>query len=46
MDKECIEGIEMFLEQAIAQFEMWTGVKAPRVTMRNAVLEVLTGAAR
>ncbi len=41
--KTVIEGLEMFLEQAAAQFELWTGGKAPRVTMRNAVLEVLTG---
>ena len=42
-NKQVIEGVEMFLEQAVAQFELWTGDKAPRVTMRNAVLEVLTG---
>lgn len=42
-NKTVIEGVEMFLEQAAAQFELWTGGKAPRVTMRNAVLEVLTG---
>lgn len=41
--KETIEGIEMFVEQAAAQFELWSGQSAPRVTMRNAVLEVLTG---
>jgi len=41
--KQTIEGIEMFVEQAAAQFDLWTGQTAPRVTMRNAVLEVLTG---
>jgi 3-dehydroquinate dehydratase / shikimate dehydrogenase len=39
--KTTIEGLEMFLEQAAAQFELWTGAKAPHTTMRNAVLEVL-----
>lgn len=43
--KETVEGIEMFVEQAAAQFDLWTGQNAPRVTMRNAVLEVLTGVA-
>ena len=41
--KQTIEGIEMFVEQGAAQFDLWTGQTAPRVTMRNAVLEVLTG---
>lgn len=41
--KETIEGLEMFIEQAVAQFELWMGAKAPRTTMRNAVLEVLQG---
>jgi shikimate 5-dehydrogenase len=31
----------MFIEQAAAQFEIWTGQNAPRVAMRNAVLEAL-----
>jgi len=42
--KETISGLEMFIEQAAAQFEIWTGDSAPRVAMRNAVLEVLEGA--
>jgi 3-dehydroquinate dehydratase/shikimate dehydrogenase len=41
--KQIIPGLEMFLEQAMAQFELWTGSKAPRTTMRDAVLEVLQG---
>jgi 3-dehydroquinate dehydratase/shikimate dehydrogenase len=41
--KQTIQGLEMFLEQAGAQFELWTGAKAPRTTMRDAVLEVLQG---
>lgn len=40
--KETISGLEMFLEQAAAQFEIWTGERAPRTAMRNAVLEELT----
>jgi 3-dehydroquinate dehydratase/shikimate dehydrogenase len=39
--RETIAGIEMFTEQAAAQFEIWTGEKAPRTIMRNAVLEAL-----
>ncbi len=30
-----IQGIEMFLHQAMAQFELWTGESAPVETMRN-----------
>ncbi len=32
-----IEGIEMFLGQAIVQFELWTGAKAPAEVMRQVV---------
>jgi shikimate 5-dehydrogenase len=39
--REIIPGIEMFVEQAAAQFEIWTGEKAPRTIMRNAVAEAL-----
>jgi 3-dehydroquinate dehydratase/shikimate dehydrogenase len=39
--RETIAGIEMFVEQAAAQFEIWTGEKAPRTIMRNAVAEAL-----
>ncbi len=41
--KETIPGLEMFLGQAAAQFEIWTGETAPRTVMRNAVLEALEG---
>jgi shikimate 5-dehydrogenase len=41
--KETVAGLEMFLTQAAAQFEIWTGERAPRAAMRNAVLEVLGG---
>lgn len=30
-----IQGIEMFLHQAVGQFELWTGESAPIDTMRN-----------
>ena len=35
----------MFLTQAAAQFEIWTGERAPQAVMRDAVLEVLVGSA-
>ncbi len=41
--KATIGGLEMFVEQAAAQFEIWTGDEAPRKVMRQAVLEVLEG---
>ena len=41
--KETVGGLEMFVEQAAAQFEIWTGDEAPRKLMRQAVLEVLAG---
>ncbi len=37
--KVVISGIEMFVEQAAAQFRIWTGLDAPREVMRNAVLQ-------
>ena len=37
--KVVISGIEMFVEQAAAQFQIWTGLDAPREVMRNAVLQ-------
>ncbi len=36
-----IPGIEMFLEQASRQFEIWTGERAPRAAMKQAALEAL-----
>ncbi len=39
--KQTISGLEMFVEQACAQFEIWTRDKAPRTAMRNAVLKQL-----
>jgi 3-dehydroquinate dehydratase/shikimate dehydrogenase len=36
-----IPGLEMFLEQAARQFEVWTGESAPRAVMEKAALEAL-----
>ncbi|MGD1097163.1 MAG: shikimate dehydrogenase [Bryobacteraceae bacterium] len=36
-----IPGLEMFLEQASRQFEIWTGETAPRAVMEKAALEAL-----
>lgn len=38
-DQKCtvISGIEMFLEQAAEQFEIWTGESAPRAVMRQSL---------
>jgi 3-dehydroquinate dehydratase/shikimate dehydrogenase len=41
--KTVVLGLEMFIEQAAAQFELWTKLQAPRAVMRNAVLDVLQG---
>jgi len=40
----CVTGLDMFVNQAVAQFETWTGTKAPRSVMRNVVLKHLTSA--
>ncbi len=34
-----ISGVELFINQAVGQFEMWTGEKAPAQAMRNVLLE-------
>src|ERR1022692_649845 len=36
-----ISGLQMFLEQAARQFEIWTGSSAPRTVMEKAALEAL-----
>jgi 3-dehydroquinate dehydratase/shikimate dehydrogenase len=36
-----VSGVEMFLAQGIAQWEIWTGRHAPEAAMRRAVLERL-----
>ena len=40
--KTVISGLEMFLEQAAAQFEMWTGRAAPRLAMETSAREALS----
>ena len=39
--KTVIPGLEMFIEQAVRQFEIWTGETAPRAAMEKAALEAL-----
>ncbi len=41
---EVIPGLEMFIEQAVRQFEVWTGETAPRSVMDKAALEALAPA--
>ncbi len=36
-----VSGVEMFLAQGIAQWEIWTGKRAPEASMRRAVLAAL-----
>jgi 3-dehydroquinate dehydratase / shikimate dehydrogenase len=38
---EVISGVEMFLAQGFAQYEIWTGERAPESPMRRAVISVL-----
>jgi len=38
---ECVNGLEMFIEQAVRQFEIFTGESAPRAVMERAALEAL-----
>nr|MDQ2899390.1 shikimate dehydrogenase [Acidobacteriota bacterium] len=39
--KTIIPGLRMFIEQAVAQFEIWTGESAPRAAMQKAAEEAL-----
>jgi shikimate dehydrogenase len=41
-----VSGVEMFVNQAVIQFELWTGKKAPRQVMRAVVLDHLGAAAK
>ena len=41
-----VSGVEMFLAQGIAQWEMWTEQRAPEAVMRRAVLSALRAEAR
>jgi shikimate 5-dehydrogenase len=36
-----VSGVEMFLAQGFAQWELWTGKRAPEAAMRRAVLRSL-----
>jgi 3-dehydroquinate dehydratase / shikimate dehydrogenase len=36
-----VPGLEMFIEQAVRQFEIWTGETAPRAIMQKAAAEAL-----
>jgi 3-dehydroquinate dehydratase/shikimate dehydrogenase len=38
---EIISGLEMFLAQGFAQYEIWTGERAPEAAMRRAVTMAL-----
>src|ERR1019366_6090283 len=38
---ETISGVEMFLAQGFAQYEMWTGERAPEAAMRRAITAAL-----
>jgi 3-dehydroquinate dehydratase/shikimate dehydrogenase len=39
--KTTLEGLQMFIEQACRQFEIWTGENAPRAVMERAAVEAL-----
>jgi len=39
--KKVVPGLDMFLEQAVRQFEIWTGDSAPRAAMLKAAAEAL-----
>ena len=43
---ETVSGVEMFLAQGIAQWEIWTGERAPEKAMRKAVFRALAGEER
>ncbi len=38
-----ISGIELFINQAVGQFELWTGQKAPANPMRDVVVKTIEG---
>jgi 3-dehydroquinate dehydratase/shikimate dehydrogenase len=40
---ETISGVEMFLAQGFAQYEIWTGERAPEAAMRRAITTALAG---
>lgn len=38
---EIVPGVQMFVEQAVRQFEIFTGESAPRAIMEKAAIEAL-----
>jgi 3-dehydroquinate dehydratase/shikimate dehydrogenase len=40
-DCKAVEGLEMFVHQAAAQFEFWTGIKVPKEVFREAAIAAL-----
>ena len=42
---EVISGVEMFVQQGVRQFEIWTGKPAPEDEMRRVVMHALGAAA-
>jgi shikimate 5-dehydrogenase len=38
---QTVSGLEMFLAQGFAQYEIWTGERAPEQAVRRAVVAVL-----
>ena len=39
--KQVVSGLRMFIEQAVRQFEIWTGESAPRSAMETAAIDAL-----
>ena len=39
--RQVVPGLKMFIEQAVRQFEIWTGETAPRAAMEAAVIDAL-----
>jgi 3-dehydroquinate dehydratase/shikimate dehydrogenase len=40
--RQVVPGVKMFIEQAVRQFEIWTGQPAPRAAMEAAAVDALT----
>jgi len=40
---QTVPGLEMFVNQAVLQFEAWTGERAPKAVMKQVVLDQLAG---
>jgi len=38
-----ISGVELFLNQAVGQFELWTGCEAPADAMRDVLVKKIKG---